>query len=62
MTIIYTLVTLLKHVSLYFTGSVGIVLNLEANIPYSNSTEDLEAAERAYIFDVSIYTLLQPPY
>ncbi|XP_019764511.2 myrosinase 1 [Dendroctonus ponderosae] len=33
-------------------GKIGIVLNLDENVPYSNSTEDDEAAERANLFDL----------
>ncbi|XP_066263017.1 myrosinase 1-like [Euwallacea similis] len=33
-------------------GKLGIVLNFDENIPYSNSTEDIETAKRANNFDV----------
>lgn len=33
-------------------GRVSIVLNLDDNIPYSNSTEDIAVADRANVFDV----------
>lgn len=36
-------------------GRVGIVLNLDDNIPYSNSTEDIAVADRANAFDVIVF-------